>query len=288
VLLRKFESLLDEHVTETGITGLVKAAFGILAAGGILYTVLGSFAVKAAGLTIAALSTLGLLVLLLTSQRRLRRESELAQALLNHHCQLWYEQTEYRWRIDHWDESATIASNGDAQVSVTVKALVEAQALPFFRIRIGSGPNWTQPEWERRRAVVTVASVQVDGTGPQFDKTLRWLPDGRLEIRVHFRSLPPRKGEELNLLFAITWPGKARPLMRGEVDEFVFRAGRPLALLRYRLSLPPGSRVRHTLVGLDAGDDYEFSAPTDTDPTVELVAHDIEAHRRIGMRLDLK
>lgn len=103
-------------------------------------------------------------------------------------------------------------------MSVTVRALVEAQALPFFRIRLGSGRHWS-PEWEQRRVDITACSVEVDGTGPRWEETTRWLPDGRLEVVVHFRGAPPRKGEELRLLFQAQWPGRVRPLMRSDQRE---------------------------------------------------------------------
>jgi hypothetical protein len=289
VLLRKFESLLDEHLAEGGITVLVKATFGILVAGSVLSTAFGSVAVKAAGLALGALSALGSFVMLLHSRQHSRREVERYRALLAFHCDLWYEQAEHRWRIDHWEELLDVQPNGDAQVSVTVRALVEAQALPFFRIRLGSGRHWS-PEWEQRRVDITACSVEVDGTGPRWEETTRWLPDGRLEVVVHFRGAPPRKGEELRLLFQAQWPGRLTPLMRGDPDMFVFKWGRPLALLRYRIKLPPGSQVRHRLIGLQTGvDSFEFTPPADQrEPVVELVARDIAACTEIGVRLDLK
>lgn len=286
VLLRKFESLLDEHVTETGVTGLVKAAFGILAAGGVLYTAFGSFAVKAAGLTIAGLSTLGFLLMLLRSRQRMRTEAVRYRALLNHHCDLWYEQTEHRWRIDHWDEVVKVVSpNGDADVSVTVRALVEAQALPYFRVRLGSGRHWS-PDWEQKRVNVTVRNV--DDMGPRWEETTRWLPDGRLEVLVHFRGAPPRKGDELRLHFHAHWPGRVQPLLRGEPDTYLFKWGRPLALLNYRLELPTGSDVRYTPINLRPAVDAIETTAGRKNTVVELVARDIPAGRRIGMRLDLK
>lgn len=215
--------------------------------------------------------------------RRLRAEAALHRALLDHHCDTWYENTEHRWRIDHWDERTVVRPNGDARVTIRVRALVEAQALPFFRIRLGSGSHWTQPRTEVDRVHVTVTSA-VDG--PRWDNTTRWLPDGRLEIATHFRVATPKKGDELRLHYAVRWPGKVRPLMSGEPDDFTFMWGRPLAYLHYRLELPAGYEVRHELISLRRGrDKFTFSAK---ESTVELVAHDIAARRRIGMRLDLR
>ncbi|PWK86022.1 hypothetical protein C8D88_10562 [Lentzea atacamensis] len=61
----EFESLLDEHLAEGGITVLVKATFGILVAGHVLSAAFGSVAVKTAGLALGALSALGAFVMLL-------------------------------------------------------------------------------------------------------------------------------------------------------------------------------------------------------------------------------
>ncbi|PWK86023.1 hypothetical protein C8D88_10563 [Lentzea atacamensis] len=69
----------------------------------------------------------------------------------------------------------------------------------------------------------------------------------------------------------------------------VFRWGRPLALLRHRIKLPPGSQVRHQLIGLQTGvDSFEFTPPADRrEPVAELVARDIAAGAEIGVRFDL-
>lgn len=215
--------------------------------------------------------------------RRLRAEAALHRALLDHHCDTWYENTEHRWRIDHWDEHALVRLNGDAHVTVKVRAIVEAQMLPFFRIRLGSGRQHRQPWSELNRVSVTVTGAN---DGPRWDSTTRWLPDGRLEVATHFRTATPKKGDEILLQYSVDWPGKVRPLMTGEADDFTYWSPRPLAYLRYRLDLPEGCEVRHELISLRASrDNFSFSAKGSA---VELIAHDIAAKRRIGMRLDMR
>ncbi len=98
--------------------------------------------------------------------RRLRAEAALHRALLDHHCDTWYENTEHRRRIDHWDERAVVSPNGDARVTIKAGALVEAQMLPFFRIRLGSGRQWTQSWTELQRVRATSSACTTPSTGP--------------------------------------------------------------------------------------------------------------------------
>lgn len=290
-MLRGFITYLDGYLTDVGLMGLVRAALGILVFGSVLSALFGSTAFKAAALVITALCVLGLLTVLVTTSTGLSHRVDRYQSLLTHYCGLIYDQSDYLWRIDRWEEDVTILANGDTTGSILVHAMVESDELHFCRLRIG--PNWNQPDRFRRRVRVTASSVEVDGTGGcRWDRTLNWLPDGRLEVLAHFRSAPPKKGDEVTVRVEFTWPGKAAPLMRfKQPDEFVMTMGRPLAYLSYRVELPAGAQVRCDTVGLKREtDQFTLSPTTTTDkrPVIHLVAHDIATDRRVGMRLDLK
>lgn len=286
-MLKGFISFLDDYLADVGLIGLAKATLGILAFGGVLSVLFGSSAFKAATLLITVLCTLGLLTVLITRCVRLRHLLDRYKVLLTYYCNMLYDQTEHLWRIDRWDESIKIDTNGDVVGSILVHALVESDQLPFFRLRIGA--NWSQPEKVRRLVRVTASSIEVDGAGgTRWDRTLNWLPDGRLEVLAHFKFAAPKKGDQLVLRVEFDWPGKAAPLMRfGDPDDFVMTMGRPLAYFSYRVELPADTRVRYDSVGLKRGvDSFDLSRLAGEPPVIHLVAHDIAADRRIGMRLD--
>jgi hypothetical protein len=290
-MLRGFITYLDDYLTEVGLIGLVRAALGILVFASVLSALFGSTAFKAAALVIGVLCTLGLLTVLITTSTSLNHRVDRYQSLLTYYCDLIYGQSDHLWRIDRWEEDIRIRQNGDTTGSILVHAMVESDELLFCRIRFG--PNWSQPDRFRRRVRVTASSVEVDGTGGcRWDRTLNWLPDGRLEVLAHFRSAPPKKGDEVTLRVEFAWPGKAAPLMRfGRPDDFMLQMGRPLAYLSYRVELPSGAQVKCDAVGLKReADRFTLSSTTTTDkhPVIHLIAHDIAADRRVGMRLDLK
>jgi hypothetical protein len=134
-----------------------------------------------------------------------------------------------------------------------------------------------------------MASVEIGST--RWSETLYWRPCGRLEILAHCVAHPPRKGDAIKLHLDLTWPGKAAPLMRfDEADDFITLFSRPLAHLSYRIALPVGTKAKYEAIGLTDQDDFDLSlfAGNHRQPVVELVAHDIAADRRVGMRLDLK
>jgi hypothetical protein len=238
---------------------------------------------------VVLLAIFGLVTTLTSRSTGLRHRADRYQNLLTHYCDLIYGQSDHLWRIDSWEESAKISKRGDVIGSIVVHAFTESDELHFCRLRIGA--NWPQPEKYRRRVKVIASSIEVDGAGgTRWDQTLNWLSDGRLEVLVHFKSAPLKKGDELVLRFEYEWPGKAVPLMKfHEPDEFVIMMGRPLAYFSYQAELPPGTRIRYDSVGLKRGvDSFELSRTAGEPAVVCLVAQDIEADRRIGVRLDLK
>ncbi|MBP2334627.1 hypothetical protein JOF41_000805 [Saccharothrix coeruleofusca] len=288
-MLRDFIEFLEKHLDGSGITGLIRAAVGILTFGSVLSVVLGSTAIKASLVVATCLCLLGLLALSTARNRALRAQVDHDRHLLALRCDDLTGQIGPEWHIHHWHESLTVARNGDAIVSITVRATVTSEELRFLRLRLGSG--WQQSEHVRRRVRVTTTGVEVDRPGStQWHDTTYWRVDGRLEILAHCVSSPPRKGDEVRLHMEIVWPGKAAPLMRCAPDEFTVCFSRPLAHLTYRLALPAGTRLKHQPINLrEDVDNYALSvfAPRKGRSIVELTAHDIPADRRVGMRLEL-
>ncbi|GGP73117.1 hypothetical protein [Saccharothrix coeruleofusca] len=285
---RRFTSYLDAQLADATVSGLLSATLGILGFGSVLSAAFGSTAVKAAGLVIGVLHVVVLLAVALGTQRALRRDNSWLRELLTHYTNMIYSDSDPLWRVDRWVEHVHVQDNGDATVSITVCALAEADELHFFRVRLGS--FWKQSWQSRRKVDIEVSAVDEDDQdGPRWKHTDNWLPDGRLEVLVHFQDSLPKKGDAVRLKLHLEWPGKVAPLMRGEPDEFVVRFGQPLAHLEYRVSLPACTRVRHWPIGCRKADDFALKLSTEGKRTViALTAEDIDADRRVGMRLDLR
>jgi hypothetical protein len=163
------------------------------------------------------------------------------------------------------------------------------QGLYFLRILLGS--NWRQAEKTRQKVQVAMAGLEVAGTGrTRWSETSRWRPDGRLEVLAHCVSTSLGLGDQIRLHLEYTWPGKCVPLMRrDEVDGFVCLFSRRLDQLDHRITLPVGTRVGYDAVGLVEGEfDLSLYSAKRKRPVVELIAHDVDADHRVGVRLDLK
>ncbi|MEV0675767.1 hypothetical protein AB0I60_04500 [Actinosynnema sp. NPDC050436] len=288
-MLEKLISAVDCHLADKGLPGLIKATGGLLAFGSVLGASFGSAVVTAAFLLAGALCVVGALAVLARSRAVVHTKLLDREELVGHYCDLIYDEIQPLWRIDRWEETAEVAPNGDVCASILVHAFVQRDQLGFYRVRLG--PNFPQAPAVRRKVQVDVTGIEVgEFRGDQCERTSRWLADGRLEVLVHFPADAPRKGEEVILRFEVRWPGKAAPLMLGRTDEFVMKMGNPLAYLRYRVTLPAGASLRATPVDLDAEKDaYRLTTTTTSGgrPVAELVAHDIAADRRFGMRLEL-
>ncbi|PRY30972.1 hypothetical protein [Umezawaea tangerina] len=287
-MLTSFITYLEDYLDRAGLQGLARGALGILAFASVLSALFGTSAFKAAGIVIWILGTLGLLAVQIGSNTGLRRDNADYRKLLSDQCNRTYEESDHLWRIDRWEEAVTIRANGDAKGTIAVRAMVETDDLPFFRLRVG--PNWDQPEKDRRRVHVTVSSIKRNGIGgTRWPLTTHWLSDGRFEVLVHFGATVPEKGEELTLNVVYDWPGKGFPLMRQrKPDEFVMAMGRPLAYFSYEVTLPPSTKVDCDPVGLGESDRFTLDPATEAVPVVRLVVEDIAADRRIGVKLDLK
>ncbi|HEX6341264.1 hypothetical protein [Umezawaea sp.] len=288
-MLQGFIDFLDDYLERTGISGLIRGVLGVLAFASLLSAIFGTIAIKAGALVIATMCLLGVLLMLTTHHRTLRAQANEHRLLLSRYCDVVTSRMNPTWHIHRWSEAVDIAPNGDVLGSVTIHASVEAEALHFLRVCLG--PNWAQPERTRRKVRVSMTGLEIMGTGSgRWSETSRWQPDGRLEILAHCVSKPPGLGDQIRLRLEYEWPGKCVPLMRHDrLDEFVCLFSRDLDQLDYRITLPVGTRAKYDPVGLDK-DNFDLSLYTAKHkrPVVELVARDVDADHRVGMRLDLR
>lgn len=290
-MLHGFIDFLDDYLTDTGIAGLIRATLGILAFASLLSAVFGTTAIKAGALVIATLCLLGVLVLLTTHHRTLRSQAGRHRLLLSHYCAVLTDQMDHMWHIHHWSEVIDIAPNGDEKGSITIHATVDAEVLHFLRIVLGA--HCKQPVKMRAKVHSVLAAFEVEGVGrTRWSETFHWLEDGRLEILAHCLSTPPVRGDRIRLRLDYTWPGKSATLMQqDEPDAFTILVSRSLDHLNYRITLPPGTRVDYDAIGLvEDQDDFDLSGYflKRGQPIVELIAHDVEADHRVGMRLHLR
>jgi hypothetical protein len=107
---------------------------------------------------------------------------------------------------------------------------------------------------------------------------------------TYLGSAPPKKDDELTFRVAFTWPGKSAPLMRDRgPDEYLTQMSRPLAHFSYTFTLPTDCKVGFSPIGLREGvHDFRLWSPTDSPHVVRLIARDMDADHKFGVRLDLK
>lgn len=289
-MLRGFVEWFEGRVVDTSMIALVEAALGMLAFGGILSALLGTTAVKATVVVVVLLANLGLIIILLTGRREIRRRSDRAQQLLGHYCRVLRDRSDFSWRVISWHEINTIKANGDAHTVVTVKAVVESALLDFFRLCIGA--IWSQPHRYRRRVQVNARSVEVDGVGgTRYETSCSWMADGRLEFLTHFMS-PLNLGEKIDLTIEMEWPGKCIPLVRyREPDEFRMHFRSRVEHAHYVVVLPLGVEAYYQPIGFVSGQrGYSITSALNTAGHQEIAftAYDVPARSLVGMRLDLK
>lgn len=291
-MLRRFIDLLEEHLADVGVIGLIEALLGIIALGGALSIVFGNTTIKAAAVVAIMLGVLGLFVILVASRVSLRRQSDLDRRLLVRYCKVLSDEFPISWKLMGWDQTIVIGKNGDARQTIKVHAVVESKRLSYYRVRVG--PGWNQPQKYRKKVKVQVRSLSIEGvSGTRSEVTELWLEDGTLEILVHFPSSVPR-GAEFHVIVVLDWPGKCRPLMKDKVpDDFCYKLERSnVQQFRYVIVLPSGVDASYDPIGFSLSDsNFSLIGKRNGGDQLEiaLVATDIKAtgRKRIGVRLDL-
>ncbi|MFI9381194.1 hypothetical protein [Kutzneria sp. NPDC052558] len=289
-MLNGFLTWLQDHVLSAGVIGVVEGVLGILSLGGLLSGLLGSPMIKAAAVVAVLLGILGLFILLVAAKAEAHRVSEQDRRLLQHYCDQLKKRHRHAWTITEWDHLVVLSENGDSYERVACTAIVACNLLDFFSFweRV-SWRGW--PERLRRKVTIDVRSAEVGHEGgTRSDVTSSWMPDGSIEVLVHF-SEPAVRGSEISMLFEMRWPQKSAPFMkRVEADEFVRKFVKVLPVMRYVIVLPAGYRPRYEVVGLRRGvDDYELKCTENNAGQMEisLMARNVPADVRAGVRLDL-
>ncbi len=203
------------------------------------------------------------------------------RTFLDNYCDALSASSEAHWHVTHWEDHTIVRSNGDAMINLKIRMRADSHASRFFQMDFGAARDGL--EWQDMKHVK--AAIEVRADGPRWYSTTRWLPNGKLQVAVHFCSTLPSIGNELQVRCTVSWPGRDRALMSGAPDLFMYYWVYPVPYLRAVLELPRGCRVRRELIALNPADDnYSFSVK---DSVVELIVHEIAARHRLGMRLQL-
>lgn len=291
-MLRSFTSWLEEEVTDAGPIGVIEAGLCLLGFGVLLSSLFGSSAIKATAIVVVSLAFLGVFALLTAERRRWRRKMTRDHRLLAHYCHVIKGELETTMHMLSWDDVATIAPNGDTKEVITVHGRVETKQLYFFRLRVGQGPGLLLSKKQQKRVAYAVRGVVVDQTGgTRWDASDTWLPDGRLEVLVHL-NFPAPRGSEVRICMELDWPGMCAQLLRHrEPDTFELHFARQADHVRYVIVLPPGEDAYYEPIGFKTGENgFRLTGRQSSagQVEVELIADDLPAGHRAGMRLDLK
>ncbi|WP_367130449.1 hypothetical protein [Saccharothrix sp. HUAS TT1] len=289
-MLTRFIIWLDDILADEGSPAIVKAALGILSFAVLLGALLGNTAVKAGALVVALLVLLSAGLVLLADRRATLRRLETQWQLVAHYTKLASDGSPPEYRVVDWDEFLTVEPNGDTRKRLTMRAQVLVDGL--WSIRQVHGCGWPQPARFRRRVVVVVRKLLVDGApGPRMSSTSAWDAEGRFVLITHFRSALPR-GSSFGIVVECDWPGMCAPLMRDRrPDDFTLSFRTPVVRARYLVALPPGSDAYLEPVGFSEEEDG-FGIVRTVDPGgrpvfgIESTA--VPLHTRVGMRIEVK
>ncbi len=282
-MLRSFPPRLEKHVLTGGAPGL---ALGVLAFGSVLAALFGGPVTKAVAVVVAVVLMAALFATFVARRHHERAERARDRRLVARYCDVLQRTRGAPLHIKMWDDVTVIDTRGGAVETVKVIAEVRDQDTHFFRFRIGSA--WDQPESHRSEVVCVVRN---SGGGPKYETTKTWLADGRLEVLAHLPA-PAVVGADLRIMLTLTWPGMCEPLVRDRLpDDYTLRFARAVALVRYVIVLPEGENASVERIGFDREEKgYQVkAAPNAAGRTeVSLIAHDVPAKRRFGLRLGLE
>lgn len=291
-MFKSFIAWLDSYISREGPSSILKAMLGLLTFAGLLGTIFGNQAIRAAAFVVVILFTVSAILLLLADRQHLRRSYETERTLLTRYCDFLIESsTEPILSIEIWSQNVYIQPNGDAREVITLKAVAQREQVPF--VRLTAGCLWNQPDKYRRDVKVTARSLTSTGTpGPRWNVTTTWISTQKMVSIIHLHE-PARHGEEL--LFEVTrnWPAKCLPLIReGIPEDFVIQTTNFLAIqeVDYRVVLPSGFDAVHELIG-STMPNVRLSAEQYQDQEGRRVfvwrTGQVPARTKVGMRLEL-
>jgi hypothetical protein len=283
-------SWLRDYVVYTGLFGPVEGAAGLLLVAGSTAALVGGGSVGTAGSVLSAVGVAALLVLLVVNRLEWRRRDESERQLLLRYCNTLEKRHGQKWAVNDWLQEVDIQANGDVRQRISFTIVVMCDLLDFCSFT--DRTNWDWPDRYKRRVKVKVRSVEVGGEGgTRFGFTTAWIDNtSKLKVMVHLDE-PASRGSEVSFRVDLFWPAKCAPLMRGyEADELLVSFGATIPHARYVITLPAGYHVRVDKLGLVPGrDDYELTKAINRagQPETTLTVRDIEAYRKVGIKLDL-
>ncbi|MFC0548469.1 hypothetical protein [Kutzneria chonburiensis] len=284
-MLRSFIDWLDDYLAGEGPSGLARAVVGLLSFAALCGAILGDIAIRAGAIVAIMLLVLGGGLVLLADRRSLQRRIRADQRLIFDYAHALHGRTP-GYHITSWDKTIVVAANGDAVDTMKVRARAERTGVQAFYLWFGCG--WPQPAKYQRKVHVEVRTLLVDDVpGTRLDRTVVWFPNGRFVVIVQFPSTL-EAGNDIYLQLEVAWPGKCRPLIRGECDRYTLTLSHLLTQARYKIVLPKGADTYSDPIGFQEGVTLKSGTDVEGRPTHVIEAHDVPPNHAIGLQLELK
>lgn len=278
----------QERVAAAGVVGVSEVVLGILGLAGLASSLFGDSAIRAGAVVAALAAMLGLLVVLAANRKGTRHRAEVAERLLRRYCATLEDRYQHMPRTTEWRQVITIDRKGNSSEQIRCTIVADSDYVDFFSMQSGAGWDWPTRLQNRVRYHVRFAMNGPEG-GTHPDVTHAWPTRDRVIITAHL-SQPIPKGGTASFDAKIWWPLKCEPLVRRHVEEFTRFFPVPVEVLHYTVVLPKGCQGYVNVIGLDhAANDYEIRNNPNGHGCSELslVARNVPAGRRVGMRIDL-
>jgi hypothetical protein len=292
-MFKGFIAWLDSYISREEPSSVLKALVGLMTFAGLLGTVFGNQAIRAGAFVVVIFLVISTIILVLDDRRRLSQECETHRDLVGRYCNLIANDgNDPAISIETWQQSISIAPNGDVREVLRIRAVALREKVFFIRLTAGS--RWSQPDRHRHGVTVTARSLTADGrSGPRWNVTTWWDSMEKMTWILHLRQ-PINRGEFVLFQVVRTWPAKCQPLMHdGRPEDFTLCTSKLLKVkhVEYRIALPPGFEAVYELIGA-AEPDVQLTADTDYDDEGRLVftwrTDDVPTSAKVGIRIELK
>ncbi|GLZ32370.1 hypothetical protein Lesp02_45580 [Lentzea sp. NBRC 105346] len=266
--VREFREWFEGYLHDVGVPSFAAALLTLLTLGGALSALFGVTAVRSFAVIAVFLAAAAVAIIVVRSARTHSAKANAYRAMFEDLLDVAFEHMANSWRIEEWRE---------------VEDMVQ-----YFRVRLGAGRP--QPDRVRRKVRFRITSV-VDGdhVDVRLPVVHHWRRDGRLELLMAFTT-PWVRDDVVCLQVDVAWPAKWAPLLvQGQPDQFVSHFSRPIENMQHKLIFPKDCRVRHEVIGLRRErDDFDVEVnSSDGRSWLHLIVRNVDASRRVGVRLDL-
>jgi hypothetical protein len=292
-MFKGFISWLDSYISREEPSTVLKALIGLMAFAGLLGTIFGNQAIRAGAFVIVTIFVVSTMLSLLSDRRRLKQAYDTHRALLARYCDFIIDHSaEPLVAIDTWRQRLYVQPNGDVREVLTLTAIALREQVYFIRLTAGSG--WDQPEKYRRDVKITARTLTINGmSGPRWNVTTSWRSSTMKVTSILHLHHPIKRGEEVVFEVIRTWPAKCLPLVRGEVDEFLFHTTSLIEIrhVDYSVVLPTGFDAVYELIGSDEPDVQLFvDKEYDQEGRRVIVcrADKVPTRTAVGIKLELK